>query len=466
MDLVVKGGTVITATETMRADVGVKDGKVVQLAENIDSKCAKEVVDASGKYVIPGVIDAHTHLQMPSGDSFSVDDYLTGTTSGAAGGVTCIVDFATQPVGGYMREALDTWKGRAEGNAIIDYGFHITITDARPDALEEIKGLVDDGITTFKMFMAFPGTLMVDDATLFSALKVMNEYGAMGAVHAENGYIIDVLQKEAYEQGNLTPIYHALTRPSLAEGEAARRAISIAKMAGASLLIVHNSTKEAVEAIRDARLSGQVVYGETCPQYLGVIHQDKYEEPNSGGVKYIFSPPLRTKEHSEAIWNALRLGYLQDVSSDHCTFEFNGRKLENKDDFRKVVNGGPGIEAILGIVHNEGVNKGRISLNQMVALVSTNAAKIHGLYPQKGTIAVGGDADIVIFDPNKDVVISQSNMHHACDYTIFEGHEVKGWPVMTISRGEVICKDGKVTAKPGRGKFVARKPIDNNLLLA
>lgn len=466
MDLLIKGGTVVTAQEMVRADVGIEGGKVVEVASHIDATAAKKVVDASGKYVMPGAIDAHTHFKMPFMGAYTTDDFLTGTRSAAAGGVTCIIDFALQSKGGSLKQALETWKGMAEGNAIVDYAFHMAITDCTPSILDEIREMVRQGVTSFKFFMAYKGSLMVDDAALFESLRVTSECGALGAVHAENGFIIDVLQREAVARGDVAPKYHALTRPPEAEGEATRRAISLAKMAGAPLLVVHVSAKEAVKAIEEARMAGQIVYGETCPQYLGVIDAGNYEEPDFGGAKYVCSPPLRTKDHPPVLWDALRFGFLQEVSSDHCSFDFSGQKRLGKDDFRAIPNGCPGVETTLGVLHNEGVNKGRISLNQLVALVSTNSAKIYGLYPQKGTIAVGSDADIVIFDPDKEMVVSQKIMHHAVDYTPFEGHHVKGWPAMTISRGEVIYEDGEVKAAPGRGKFVPRKPINTKLLLA
>jgi dihydropyrimidinase len=393
---------------------------------------------------------------MPFGGTTSADDFESGTIAAAHGGTTSIVDFAIQYRGQTMRHALDEWRKKADGNAAIDYGFHMIVTELADAGLGEMDRMVrDEGVTSFKLFMAYPGVFMVDDATIFRALVRTGENGGLVCMHAENGGVIDELVKEALKKGQTAPKYHALTRPSRAEGEATGRAIALSEMAGVPIYIVHLSAADALEKVRQARDMGLPAYAETCPQYL-FLSYDNYEEPGFDGAKYVMSPPLREKWHQDVLWKGLAKNDLQVISTDHCPFCMAEQKTLGKGDFSKIPNGAPGIETRLTLVHDGGVGGGRLSLNRFVELCSTAPAKMFGLFPRKGTIAVGSDADIVLFDPRRTQTLGVNTLHMKVDYNPYEGRTVQGSPSMVIAGGKVIVEDGKFVGKKGDGRFLKR----------
>jgi dihydropyrimidinase len=454
-DVLIKNGTVVTATDTYVADVAVVDGKVHSIAKSLPQENATRVLDAAGKFVMPGGIDVHTHLDMPFGGTTSADDFETGTRAAAFGGTTTLIDFAIQYNGQTLRTAFDTWMQKAAPKAVTDYAFHCIITDLPDARIDEMPALIRDGVTSFKLFMAYPGVFMLDDATIFRAMRAASRAGGMICMHAENGGAIDVIVKQALAEGKTAPKYHALTRPTTAEAEATSRAIALAEMAGSPVYIVHLSCNDALEKVREARDRGLPVYAETCPQYLYLSLEDM-DAPGFEGAKYVFTPPLREKWHQEKLWNGLKHDHLQVVSTDHCPFCFKEQKEMGKDDFTKIPNGGPGIEHRMSLVYSGGVGKGRFSVNRFVELVSTTPARIFGLYPRKGTIAVGSDADLVIFDPNREHTISAKTHHMRVDYSMFEGISVKGMPDVVMSRGRVLVEKDKFLGKPGSGAFLKR----------
>lgn len=455
-DTLIKNGLVATAADTFRSDVGIAGGKVVALAQDLSLESAARVVDAQGHYVLPGGIDVHTHLDMPFGGTTSADDFETGTIAAAFGGTTTLIDFAIQYKGQTLRTALDTWWKKAEGKAAIDYGFHCIITDLPDARLAEMRALVREGVTSFKLFMAYPGVFMLEDALIFKAMLEASKTGALICMHAENGGAIDVIVRRALAEGKTAPKYHALTRPTTAEAEATGRAIALAEMAGAPVYIVHLTCSEALEKVREARGRGLPAYAETCPQYL-FLSIENFDAPGFEGAKYVFTPPLREKWHQEKLWAGLAADHLQAISTDHCPFCYKEQKELGKDDFTKIPNGGPGIEHRLSLVFTGGVHGGRFSVNRFVELVATNPARLFGLYPRKGTIAVGSDADLVIFDPNREQVISAKTHHMRVDYSMFEGIKVKGVPRQVYSRGWLVIDGGKFVGKAGQGEFVRRQ---------
>ncbi|MGA2642952.1 MAG: dihydropyrimidinase [Spirochaetia bacterium] len=451
----IRNGKVVTSKETKSADVLIEGERIKEVRRGIDVKSAEKVIDAKGLYVIPGGIDAHTHLDMPFGGTTSADDFESGTRAAAFGGTTTIVDFAIQARGTRMRQALDTWWKKAEGRASIDFGLHMIITDLGTSGLEDMDDMVREGVASFKLFMAYPNVLMVDDATIFKALSQTSKNGALVCMHAENGSVIDVIVARALAEGKTAPIYHALTRPPRAEAEAVHRAIAMAEIAQVPVYIVHLSSEEALNEVREARDRGLPTFAETCPQYL-LLSQDDLARPNFEGAKYVFTPPLRPKEHQPKLWEGLKNDHLQVVSTDHCPFCFKDQKILGKDDFTKIPNGGPGIENRLQLIHHYGVNQGKLSLNRFVELTSTTPARIFGMYPKKGEIAAGSDADIVLWDPNESYTISAGTHHMKVDYSMFEGFTVKGNARMVLSRGEVIVEGDKFLGKPGRGQYLKR----------
>jgi dihydropyrimidinase len=460
--VLIKGGRVITAADDYVGDVYVEDERISLIGESLDVE-ADRVIDASGKYVLPGGIDPHTHLDMPFGGTVTIDDVESGQTAAAFGGTTCHVDFVIQPQGETFATALDMWKEKANGKQVIDMGYHMAITDlGEGGSLEELAGLPDQGVTSYKLFMAYKGALMVDDETLFRSMQVAADSGALVMVHAENGDAIDVLVKEALEAGHTEPHWHALTRPPETEGEATNRAIQLARVAGAPLYVVHVSCQEAVEPIALAREKGWDIWGETCTQYF-FIDYTYLERPNFEGAKYVYTPPPREKANQDVLWNAVRTDVLSAISTDHCAFLWDGQKTLGRDDFSKIPNGGPGLENRLHMIHEFGVRAGRISLNRMVELLSTNPAKLFGLYPRKGTIAVGSDADIVVFDPEKKLKITAANHHSKIDYNLFEGTDVTGSPEVVLLRGQVLVENDELVASPGVGQFVARAKFGEEL---
>lgn len=454
-DTIIINGRIATATDTYAGDVAISSGKIAAIGQNLPRDNASGVIDAAGNYVLPGGIDVHTHLDMPFGGTTSSDDFETGTRAAAFGGTTTLIDFAIQYKGQALRTAFDTWMQKASGKAVCDYAFHCIITDLAASQLEEMNALVREGVTSFKLFMAYPGVFMLDDGSIFKALQRTANNGGLVCMHAENGNAIDVIVQQALAEGKKAPKYHALTRPTTAEAEATARAIALAEMAGAPVYIVHLSCNDALEKVREARDRGLPVYAETCPQYL-YLSIDNFDVPDFEGAKYVFTPPLREKWHQEKLWNGLKRDHLQVVSTDHCPFCFKEQKELGRGDFTKIPNGGPGVEHRLSLIYSGGVAAGRFSVNRFVELVSTTPAKLFGLYPRKGTIAVGSDADIVIFDPKRKHTISAKSHHMRVDYSMFEGIEVTGMPQTVLSRGNVVVDNGKFLGRTGAGEFVKR----------
>ncbi len=455
-DMVIKNGAVVTATDTCAADIGVSGHKVSAIAAQLPIENAGKVVDAAGCLVIPGGIDVHTHLDMPFGGTMSADDFETGTVAAAFGGTTTLIDFAIQYKGQSLREAFDTWMKKAHDKAVTDYSFHCIITDLGSAQLEEMGQLIREGVTSFKLFMAYPGVFMLDDASIFRAMSQAAKHAGLICMHAENGGAIDVIVQRALAEGKRAPKYHALTRPVTAEAEATSRAIALAEMAGAPVYIVHLSCNEALEKVREARDRGLPAYAETCPQYL-YLSLENFDVPGFEGAKYVFTPPLREKWHQEKLWQGLAQDTLQVVSTDHCPFCFKEQKELGRDDFTKIPNGGPGIEHRLSLIYTGGVHGKRFSANRFVELVSTAPAKLFGLYPRKGTIAVGSDADLVIFDPNREEIISAKTHHMRVDYSMFEGIHTTGAPRAVFSRGKPVIDAGKFVGRPGAGQFIRRQ---------
>jgi dihydropyrimidinase len=462
MSILIRGGRVVTAADDFVADVFVEGERIALIGADLDVP-ADRTVDAGGKYVLPGCIDPHTHLDMPFGGTVTIDDFESGQGSAACGGTTCHVDFCIQGQGQTFAQALEGWHAKANGKALIDYGFHIAVTDlSGEERLEELATLPEQGITSYKLFMAYKNVLQVDDETLFRAMEVAAESGALVMVHAENGDAIDVLVREALARGDTAPIHHALTRPPELEGEATNRAIQLARIAGSPLYVVHVTCREAVEPIRRARDQGWDVWGETCTQYL-FRSIDDLAEPDFEGAKYVYSPPARDPANHDVLWDAVRTDALSAISTDHCAFLWDGQKTLGKDDFTKIPNGGPGLEDRLKMIHHFGVREGRISLNRMVDVLATQSARLFGLYPRKGTVAVGADADLVVFDPDRRETLSASTHHSKCDYSLYEGTEVVGAPEFVLLRGSVLVEDGELAATPGSGRFVRRARFGEQL---
>jgi dihydropyrimidinase len=455
-DTLIRGGTIVTATDTYVSDVGIVGGTISVIGLNLPAEGAGKVIDARGMLVMPGGIDVHTHLDMPFGGTTSADDFESGTVAAAYGGTTTLIDFAIQYKGQTLRHAFDTWMKKADGKAVIDYSFHCIITDIAGAQLDEMKAFVREGVPTFKLFMAYPGVFMLDDASIFKAMGVAADSGGMICMHAENGGAIDVIVQRALAEGKRAPKYHALTRPVTAEAEATSRAIALAEMAGTPVYIVHLSCNEALEKVREARDRGLRVYAETCPQYL-YLSLENMDGPGFDGAKYVFTPPLREKWHQEKLWQGLAKDDLQVVSTDHCPFCMKEQKELGKDDFTKIPNGGPGIEHRVSLVYSGGVHGGKFSANRFVQLVSTAPAKLFGLYPRKGTVAVGSDADLIVFDANEEQTISVKTHHMRVDYSMFEGTRVKGVTKTVLSRGRVIVENGKFVGKVGAGEFLKRE---------
>ena len=448
-DKVIINGTVVTAEDTYKADVGIKDGLIVEVGQNLTGG---EAIDAAEKFVMPGGVDVHTHLDMPLTDEItSSDDFATGSKAAAIGGTTSFIDYAAQPKGGSLADALRIWKRKGE-KSCLDYGLHIAVTRADGATLAEMTDMMSEGVTSFKVYMVYDG-MRVNDGEFMSVLEKSSECGALVAVHCENYHVIKHLTEKFLAQGNTSPKYHPLSRPAECEGEAANRAIKLAEMTGARLYIVHNTCEESVTRIEEARGKGLPIMGETCPQYL-TLSMDRYDEPGFGGAKYVMSPPLRDAHNNGYLWKQLRRGVLQTVATDHCPFFFEQKKL-GLNDFSKIPNGAPGIEARMQILLSEGPRHG-LSLNKIVEITATNPAKIFGMYPRKGAVAPGSDADIIIYDPEKRATLSRAILHENVDYTPYEGIELSGRLVTTLSRGEIVARDGEYVGGEGRGRFIRR----------
>jgi dihydropyrimidinase len=455
MKTLIRNGNIVTAVDNYVGDLLIEDDTISLIGQRLDLQ-ADKVIDAAGKLVIPGGVDPHTHMEFPFGGTTAADDVRTGTIAAAHGGTTTIIDFAIQYKGESLTQAVDNWHRKAEGKPAIDYGFHLIVSELPDDRIPELKRLVlNDGVTSFKLFMAYPGAFLVDDGTIFRAMSAAGEAGGLVCMHAENGIVIQELIKRALGEGKTAPKYHALTRPTRAEAEGTGRAIAIAEMAEAPVYIVHLSCQEALLKVQEARDRGLPAYAETCPQYL-FLDVSRYDQEGFEGAKYVLTPPLREKWHQDELWKGLRMDDLQVVSTDHCPFCFKEQKELGKDDFSKIPNGGPGVENRLSLIYNGGVASGRIGLNRFVQLVSTAPAKLFGLFPKKGTIAVGSDADIVVFDPKAEMTISAETHHMNIDYNAYEGMTVTGVTETVLSRGKVIIEQGNYVGTPGEGRFLKR----------
>ncbi|HUP49381.1 MAG TPA: dihydropyrimidinase [Thermoanaerobaculia bacterium] len=454
MKTVIRNGRIVTAVDDYRADILIDGEQIAMIARSIDVP-ADRTIDAKGRMVIPGGIDPHTHMDLPFGGTSSSDDFRTGTIAAAHGGTTTIIDFAVQYKGQALNQALDVWFQKAEGKASIDYGFHLICTDLPDERLPELRSLIDQGVSSFKLFMSYPGVFLVDDGTIYKAMTAAGENGGLICMHAENGVVIDVLIKRALAAGKTAPKYHALTRPTRAEAEGVHRAIALAEIARSPVYIVHLSCSDALEEVTRARDRGLPAYAETCPQYL-FLDYGVYEQKGFEGAKYVMTPPIREQWNQEKLWRGLQSDDLQVVSTDHCPFCFKEQKELGKDDFSKIPNGGPGVEHRMSLVYNGGVASGRIDVNRFVEIVSTAQAKIFGLFPKKGTIAVGSDADIVVFDPEEEMTISAKTHHMNVDYSAYEGMKVRGVTKTVLSRGELVIEEGKYVGQAGRGKFLER----------
>ncbi|MGI8654701.1 MAG: dihydropyrimidinase [Pyrinomonadaceae bacterium] len=453
MKTLIKNGRIVTAVDDYRADILIENEVVSVIGAKLEME-ADKAIDASNKLVIPGGIDPHTHMELPFGGTEASDDFFTGTRAAAFGGTTTIIDFAVQYKGQTLTEAVDNWHRKAEGRTAIDYGFHLITTELEDERVPELHKLMDEGITSFKLFMAYPGVFLVDDATIFRAMSAAGERGGLICMHAENGVVINEIIKRALAQGRTAPKYHALTRPTIAEAEGVHRAIRIAEMAEAPVYIVHLSCADALHQVREARDRGLPAFAETCPQYL-FLSIDDYGD-GWDGAKYVMTPPLRDKANQAELWKGLRTDDLQVISTDHCPFCMKEQKELGRDDFSKIPNGAPGVEHRVPLIYNGGVVENRVSLNRFVELTSTAAAKMFGLFPKKGTIAVGSDADIVIFDPEKEQTISAETHHMNVDYSAYEGKTIKGVVEIVLSRGRVVIENNEYKGKAGNGQFLKR----------
>jgi dihydropyrimidinase len=461
--VLIRNGRVVTATDDYFADVLLDDGKIEAIGRTLDVDDA-EVHDASGLLLIPGGVDVHVHMETPMGNGIETcDTFETGTVSAAFGGTTTIIDFAHQYKGEGPKQALDRRLAAAEPQCCVDYGFHVILTDVSPAALAELPDIINrDGVSSFKLYMAYPDVLMVDDADIYRTMRKVGNHGGMVNLHAENGVVIQALIEEALAAGNVSPKYHQLTRPQLMEGEATHRVIRIAELAEVPVYIVHLSAKEALDAVVEARDRGIHAFAETCPHYL-FLDNTEYDRPGFEAAKFVMTPPLRDHECQQALWRGLRFDDLQIVATDHCPFCFNEKahgilksKQAGKDDFSKIPNGAPGVELRLPLLFDGGVNEGRININRFVQLTATAPAKMFGLFPQKGTIAVGSDADIVIFDPKQRHTLSADTHHSNVDYSLFEGREVQGKVRKVFLRGELIVDGDEWLGRAGMGRYCKR----------
>ncbi|MFF3244780.1 dihydropyrimidinase [Streptomyces sp. NPDC002870] len=454
----IRGGLVITAADEVHADVLIEDGRIAALAAHgsavADAWTADRTIEAANKYVIPGGVDAHTHMELPFGGTFASDSFETGTRAAAWGGTTTIVDFAVQSVGHALREGLDAWYAKADGKCAIDYAFHMILSDVNESSLKEMDLLVEEGITSFKLFMAYPGVFYSDDGQILRAMQRSAANGGLIMMHAENGIAIDVLVEQALAAGHTDPRYHGEVRKALLEAEATHRAIQLARVASAPLYVVHVSAEEAVAELVAARDKGLNVFGETCPQYL-FLSTDNLAEPDFEGAKYVCSTPLRPKEHQAALWRGLRTNDLQVVSTDHCPFCFVGQKELGRGDFSKIPNGLPGVENRMDLLH-QAVVDGHLTRRRWIEVACATPARMFGLYPKKGTIAPGADADVVIYDPHAEQTLSVETHHMNVDYSAYEGKRITGQVETVLSRGEVVIDRREFTGRAGHGQYTPR----------
>lgn len=448
-DVVIQRGTIITASDIFKADVGVKGEKIAAVGKYLKGK---QVIDAEGLYVLPGAVDPHTHLEMPVGQTISSDTWFTGTRAAAYGGTTTVIDFVEGKPGQTLIEALNERKRMAEKQAVIDYAFHMTLVNAEDSTLDELPALFEAGVTSFKTYTAYEG-FRLTDGELLKVLQTVSAQDGMVMVHAENEYIVQHFTRELLDQGKLSPQYHPYSRPPIAEEEAVARVLLLAEAVDAPLYIVHVSCAESARAIAKAKQRGQRVFGETCVQYLWLT-EEEYERPGFEAAKYVCQPPLRSSKDRAALWEALSMAHIQAIGTDHCPFNLDGQKDLGQECFTDIPGGLPSVEPRLALVYSYGVRKGLIDLYQWVSLCCTAPAKIFGLYPRKGSLSPGADADIVLFDPRKEVVLSESVLHENVDYTPYEGYDITGYPVATLLRGKVVIKDGHFHAEKGEGLYM------------
>lgn len=454
MGLILQGGTIVTDVKSYKADVRIENEKIAKIGSDL-FKEGDEIVPINGCYLVPGGIDTHTHFDLDVGTTITADNFETGTKAAIVGGTTTILDFATQSKGNTLNDGLREWHDKSSGRCYSDYGFHMAITDWNDTTSKEMEDMINEGITSFKMYMAYKDTLQVDDGIIFKALKRAKELGVLIGFHCENGDIISELINECKKNNQLSPKYHKLSRPSDVEVEATYRLMKIAKTANAPVYVVHLSSKDALEEVKKARLDGVKVYTETCPQYL-LLDDKLYDLDGFESAKYVMSPPLRKKVDNEALWKALADGDIDAIGTDHCSFNYKGQKDIGINDFSKIPNGGPGVEHRMGLLYTYGVKEGKISMNKFVELTSTKAAKLFGMYPQKGSIEVGSDADIVVIDPEMKNTISAEDQTQNTDYTPYEGYEVDCQFRHVFLRGIEIIKEGKLTVEHPTGKYIVR----------
>ena len=460
MRTLITNGTIVGADGSQVADVLIDGETIAAIGADLGAAgmTADETIDATGRYVIPGAIDVHTHMELPFGGTFAKDTFETGTRAAAFGGTTTVVDFAVQGKGKSLREGLDAWHAKAEGNAVADYGFHMIMSDVNDDTLAEMDQLVAEGIPDFKLFTAYPGVFYSDDGAIFRAMQQTARNGGLIMMHAENGMAIDVVAEQTVAAGMTDPIGHGVARKAVFEGEATHRVIRLAEAAGVPVYIVHLSAKEALAEVRAARDRGTKTFAETCPQYLFLSLDDLGH--GFEGAKFVCSPPLRPRDHWEDLWSGIVTDDLQLVATDHCPFDFHGQKELGQGDFRKIPNGLPGVEDRVDLLHDGGVVAGRITKERWVEIISTAPARVFGMYPRKGSISIGADADIVVYDPSRTRTISAATHHMDVDYSCYEGRTVQGASDIVLSRGSVIVRDGRFTGTKGHGRFIKRDPAE------
>jgi dihydropyrimidinase len=460
MRTLISNATIVTAEGSSQADVLIDGERIAAIGSDLPDAgiTADQTIDASGKYVIPGAIDVHTHMELPFGGTFAKDTFETGTRAAAFGGTTAIVDFAVQSRGKSLRDGLDAWHAKAEGNAVVDYGFHMIMSDVNDDTLAEMDGLVAEGVPDFKLFTAYPGVFYSDDGAIFRAMQRTARNCGLIMMHAENGLAIDVVAADEVAAGHTDPYYHGVARYPLCEGEATSRVIHLAEAAGVPVYIVHLSARDALNEVRSARDRGAMAFAETCPQYLFLSLDDLGN--GFEGAKFVCSPPLRPKDHQGDLWTGLRTDDLQVVSTDHCPFDFHGQKELGKGDFRKIPNGLPGVEDRLDLIHDGGVVGGRITRERWVEICSTAPARMFGMYPRKGSVTVGADADLVVYDPERTHTISAKTHHMNVDYSCYEGRTVRGAADVVLSRGTIVVRDGAFTGRKGHGQYIQRAAAD------
>ena len=456
MAIIIKGGTIVTAADTYAADLRIEGEKIVEIGKDLKAGKDDQVVKAKGRYVFPGGIDVHTHFELPFMGTVSADDFKTGSVAALCGGTTSFIDFIIPAKGKPLNEAVKAWHAKAR-KAEADYGFHMAIVEFNETVAKEIPAVIKQGITSFKCFMAYKGVLQIDDGQIIGVFNAVGGNGGLVMVHAENGFMIEALTNQFLAEGKTAPEYHWLAHPAIAEEEAVERIIRLSRFAGHPIYIVHLSSADGLKAVQAAVKRGDKVLAETCPQYL-LLPSDLYFKPNFEGAKWVMSPPLRPADHLEKMWAGLARGYIKTVATDHCSFNFKGQKEMGRDTFTKIPNGIPSVGDRVNLLYTYGVGAGKLTLNRFVDVVATTPAKLFGMYPQKGSIVVGGDADLVIFDPEAKGVVSAKTTKHNVDYSAYEGMKLKGLPESVLLRGKFAVRDGKYVGEQGTGKFIARGP--------